>query len=551
MSFNLNNILNSGIDVIDGFYKKKANINSFYIVKTEIREGIYKISNFIIQYKGIYYCNNNLVYVIGQLIDFIPEYHNNLNIDLLKSREIKLCVLDDINIRKIENNINNNIFPIVNNDSSKSVTNIEEFRLISLTNTKQRIPICFNENNYQTNTILKWLELEPYIALTYIPNYKLLYYNIDRNKYGQLINSTSLFYDYNYLNDSYLYPTPKHKLTRENIEKKQPIHYQCNSFRMNDNESYFIEFSPSQLREIKNSLSLLIDPNPNSLLDGVYTYVIMSCGNNEPSVFLYKINTLFEIGTKHPEMVQRIINEEEYKNCENYQVYYAGELYKNDDLINILFNFNSGGFMLNKTTMRDYIGSNSNEYNAFESGIELVKGKFETLYNGEEKEQGIKYTNQQLIHPIYIEFNSEVLDDFKKKGALIIKFSDKQDCYDFQENYYDKYYNDINELKNLIEEQKKNENVEFISDNETYKNFIDSLDELYNEFEKKEEENSNITLINGGYGIKLFRSKNKNMKKNIKKNNIKTYKYKYKFKKNKKNKIKTYKYKLKKNIRKI
>lgn len=123
-------------------------------------------------------------------------------------------------------------------------------------------------------------------------------------------------------------------LTREKIASQWVTHKQCAYI----GDDYFsIKFNSG----INLSGFTPILTQDNVLDDGIYTWVILSLNNEPPRMYLKKTLTSYEFGTKHQEILYSISCANDV--CNNYNLYYAGELLKDGN--NIYFNLESGTYM--------------------------------------------------------------------------------------------------------------------------------------------------------------------------------------------------------------
>ena len=208
-------------------------------------------------------------------------------------------------------------------------------------------------------------------------------------------------------------PISPTEITREKIQQQWVTHKQCAYI---GTDYYAIFFNTGV--NLPNLMPLLNEDN--EIEDGVYTWVILSLKNNRPIMYLKKTLTSYEFGTKHQEILYQVtcINTE----CENYKLYYAGELLKEGN--NIKFNLESGTYMkepLNpkKKTMATIASSklqalgmiNERLNKTGDLNIEQVEGSFIT-------HDSIPLTENDL--KIYNFF-----------GAKIYKFDNPESCATF------------------------------------------------------------------------------------------------------------------------
>jgi hypothetical protein len=385
-------------DNIISKFRIPLEINKSYSIELPQRRDINKI---LVVYKGVYICHNAYeYYFIFKLLDFYGLYGN----EEIINTPLRLRVITDENIDFIENNIQNNI---------------ANGRLI-----RNEKKIC---SNHKEKSLKEWIYEEPYICISVKVGGQgsTLYINEQQVIF---IGETK---EYKILEDNYTYPLPKHILSYKESTEHEVVHAQCNQVNVSGNY-YFIEFEGDTYNNLVSQIPIII--NPRELENGVYTYVILSIGASEPNLYLFTINTIFELGTKHPELVEKIAKNNN-ADINTFHIYYAGEIKVIDN--QILFNFNSGGFMLNLVSVKDLI-----------EGKPLMIGKLRMIFDPKYE---ITYANETLINRRHIQFTQEELDNFKQMGAIIKEFDNEDECYEYRNDYYiNKYRYSIGGRKVLI-----------------------------------------------------------------------------------------------------
>lgn len=362
-------------------------INKSYLISISTRPGINKL---LAIYKGVYICQQAYeYYFIFKLLDFYGAYGDQEIINI----PFNLRVLTSENVDFVENNIQNNIF---------------NGRLI-----RNELKKCWKQKE---KSLKQWIYDEPYICITVKVGGQsnIIYINEKDSIY---IGETK---EYKILEDNYIYPLPKHILSYQESIDTKVVHAQCNQVNQSGNY-YFIEFEGDYYNNLINNIPIII--NPSELEDGFYTYTILSIGTSEPSLYLFKINSIFELGTKHPELVEKIARNSN-EDINTFHIYYAGEIEVRNN--KILFNFNSGGFMYNLVSVRDLV-----------EGISLVIGKLRMIFD---TKYTIQYANKTLIDNRNVFFLQEELDKFREMGAIIQEFSDYYECDDYVREYYENKY---------------------------------------------------------------------------------------------------------------
>jgi hypothetical protein len=211
-------------------------------------------------------------------------------------------------------------------------------------------------------------------------------------------------------------PEPKYSMTHSNINNFRINHNQCG--KIND-KYYLIEINPYTNELLTSSLPIFT--NINELDNGIYIYVVLGFDvlefddNDVPQIYLLKTLNLYELGTKHQQLIHRIscINNK----CKKFKLYYAGELKKTDDTI--LFNFYSGTFKMETKIKKKHL-PNDVEY-------------MSQLLNSE---LPVEFIQTPLITSDAFTLTEYDLDLYKSMGATIHEFEDKELCRNYSKYFY-------------------------------------------------------------------------------------------------------------------
>jgi hypothetical protein len=531
----------------DKIFKAQVHLLTTNIsISQDIITVLYKI-------KGILFLNNSYIILI-QILDFY-KYYNSYNYKKKKLEDIEKSINDELENTSIKNifELKSDYINLINSNNDDYITfNVNFLKILEM-----------KDDSLKDYSLKDLLEKKPYICCKiqvsatasgpihgYISQIKS---NYNIYNYSIINISSSISYNKN-INSDYIYPIPKHILDKDKINEKEPIHNQCHFISNDDDgddgehdnkEIYFIEFSKDILDELikKSKLYILpyeinlneesveirqelnsVDDNiinfenkiTNELEIGVYTFIFLQLENGPIKMYLYKINTIFELGTKHPEMIKRIACNETY--CREFKVYYAGEIKIKEN--QILFNLNSGGFMFNEISVKD-----------FKDGIRLL---FNCLENSFSDNYEVLYYNNELINDINTPFTQDEYNDLCSKGALIYKFNDITDCKLFSDEYYRLYYNIDNDegktIDNLINEYKENGiliEIDCSQNQIIYEEKEEKEEEEKEEKEEKEEEKEEEEEKTGGLNKRkyiLIIKKKLNYKTKLDKKNKKTRK---------------------------
>lgn len=383
---------------MEDYIKKQLKIQKQYLnLELELND-YYKLnfyntkSSFITQYKGQYTFFNNKPMFIFKLIDVQIDTKSFQNTPL----ELKYLTPDFQMI--VENNAK---------DNKKFGGKIESGDLIT---SKGSLGFFINK--------------EPYLVVSLV--------------FGS--TSTSIVLNnYNIKISKYLYSSYKEKFNKNTIKERASNirHNQCKYISEN-NIYYFIYLNNETLQQIYNELNPinLNELHDNELEDGYYSWIYISVDDNDPILYLSKLETPFEFGNKHIELANKIACNDDL--CREYKLYYAGELYKDSSIIK--FNFISGSFMADKTYASDVM-----------KGSKLIGDIFKTkntsidnvMLKGLDIFSDFKFTEQQLqeyiskykLH-IFTGENAFINNIKETNNNSVLIFNDEDDCFNFM-NYFD------------------------------------------------------------------------------------------------------------------
>ena len=91
--------------------------------------------------------------------------------------------------------------------------------------------------------------------------------------------------------------------------------------------------------KLYSKLPLYYD-NLDELNDGIYLWMILTCNDDTPKIYVIQCQNINELGTKHSNIVHRLHT---FGNKRSIFMHYAGELKKNNNTIEM--NFSSGSYM--------------------------------------------------------------------------------------------------------------------------------------------------------------------------------------------------------------
>lgn len=202
-------------------------------------------------------------------------------------------------------------------------------------------------------------------------------------------------------------------LTREKIASQWVTHKQCAYI----GDDYFsIKFNSG----INLSAFTPILTQDSVLDDGIYTWVILSLNNEPPKMYLKKTLTSYEFGTKHQEILYSISCANDI--CNNYNLYYAGELLKDGN--NIYFNLESG------TYMKEKLNPKKKTLGTIKASIINAKDMINERIN---KTGGltIEEVDKSFITHEGIPLTPNDLKIYSDLGAKIYKFNNAENCAAF------------------------------------------------------------------------------------------------------------------------
>jgi hypothetical protein len=207
-------------------------------------------------------------------------------------------------------------------------------------------------------------------------------------------------------------PESKYSMTHLNINKYRINHKQCG--KLND-KYYLIEINPYTNELLKSSLPIYSEIK--ELIDGIYIYVVLGFDDEAPQIYLLKTLNLYELGTKHQQLIYRISCDN--NSCKKFKLYYAGELQKIDN--NIFFNFYSGTFKM-ETKIKKKL-------------IQLDIDYMVELLNKDNDNLPI-YKEEPFITSDAFILTEEDLDLYKSMGANVYEFENEESCKNYSQYFY-------------------------------------------------------------------------------------------------------------------
>lgn len=228
-------------------------------------------------------------------------------------------------------------------------------------------------------------------------------------------------------------PSIKYNLTQSKINKYYLRHPQSLEL---DGKYYNVLIDPYTNVPLQQSIPLI-----GGILSGKYkyeieknaVYVYVLLGHDKVDnkyLYLMKVNSAFEFGTKHHQLVYRVAKL--YPEWKKIQVYYSGELHRSETGT-IAFNFFSGTFHMEKHIKE------GNKPSDMWYIIKLIKKYFGFVE--EEGGQFIYFTELPLIEKQSFSLREE-LEKYKSFGAIIYEFTSE-----YAAQTYRNYFNTVTPLQ--------------------------------------------------------------------------------------------------------
>ena len=186
----------------------------------------------------------------------------------------------------------------------------------------------------------------------------------------------------------------------------------------------------------------LYGDNLDELNDGIYVWMLLTCDDELPKMYIIQCQNINELGTKHSNIVHRLHT---FCNKSNIFMHYAGELKKSNNTIQM--NFSSGSYM------RD-IFENNNRTNL----ILIKEYDYRLIYINDllkflniEKYNKLKivfteYDNETFITKENLPLKKEHLNLYKECNCEILIFYSVTECKQYLKNrkQWERYYHKIN-----------------------------------------------------------------------------------------------------------
>jgi len=192
--------------------------------------------------------------------------------------------------------------------------------------------------------------------------------------------------------------------------------------------------------------------NDEPIINGIYTWVLFK-GNDENMLYITKVITAFEIGTKHSDIIHNFIKQNKIPSPKNegeevvFDLLFAGEMKITKSIISpgkqdILFNLESGTYMGKKLTRKNtdilasYQDANSkldviideNYFNLIQPDRELIDADIESKKDKIPQDMDIRRERNSFITHKKMGLKYEHLLNYIENGARIYEYDSLDEC---------------------------------------------------------------------------------------------------------------------------
>ena len=192
--------------------------------------------------------------------------------------------------------------------------------------------------------------------------------------------------------------------------------------------------------------------NDEPIINGIYTWVLFK-GNDENMLYITKVITAFEIGTKHSDIIHNFIKQNKIPSPKNegeevvFDLLFAGEMKITKSSIfpgkqDILFNLESGTYMGKKLTRKNtdilasYQDANSkldviideNYFNLIQPDRELIDADIESKKDKIPQDMDIRRERNSFITHKKMGLKYEHLLNYIENGARIYEYDSLDEC---------------------------------------------------------------------------------------------------------------------------
>lgn len=189
--------------------------------------------------------------------------------------------------------------------------------------------------------------------------------------------------------------------------------------------------------KLYSKLPLYYD-NLDELNDGIYVWMLLTCDNDLPKMYIIKCQNINELGTKHSNIIHRL---HIFYNKSNIFMHYAGELKKSNNVIKM--NFSSGSYM--RTIFEDNERMNMILLVGYDYRTNYINEMLKYLNKKKYKKLKISFEkndNETFITKENLPLKKEHLKLYKECNCEILTFHSIIECKQYLENrkQWDRYY---------------------------------------------------------------------------------------------------------------
>mgnify|MGYP003685866893 CR=1 FL=1 len=204
---------------------------------------------------------------------------------------------------------------------------------------------------------------------------------------------------------------------------------------------YEINHRYINFEKLYSKLPLYYD-NLDEICDGIYVWMLLTCDEDLPKMYIIQCQNINELGTKHSNIIKRLCT---YFKKSNIVMHYAGELKKSNNTIQM--NFSSGSFM--REVFEDNERMNMISIIDYDYRFNYINDIFTFLYIKKYKNLKISFTqndNETFITKENLPLKKEHLNLYKECNCEIFIFYSVTECKQYLENkkQWERYYHKIN-----------------------------------------------------------------------------------------------------------
>lgn len=182
--------------------------------------------------------------------------------------------------------------------------------------------------------------------------------------------------------------------------------------------------------------------NLDKLNDGIYVWMLLTCDDELPKMYIIQCQNINELGTKHSNIIHRLHT---FCNKKKIVLHYAGEFKKCNDIIQM--NFSSGSYM--REVFENNDRTNLISIKECNYRLNYMNDLLKFLNIEKYKKMKImfmKKDNETFITKDNVPLKKEHLDLYKECNCEILIFYSETECKQYLENkkQWERYYHKIN-----------------------------------------------------------------------------------------------------------